>query len=298
MFRDKIWRAAKIKSDYGHVMNATKEAKRKKEQEVLKLPQNQRSAVENVVNRERECLSQNILIRFVICRWIVVNYWRNSYFKWIGRQAECEGKIRGQFSSSIASIQSEFVGETDLACTVEALSRYFRTHWLGQSSWCGAEQRMVCHWWCRSNHQGFLSFVHSFKYNMVFRFGIWLPENCVFLWLGTLVLFVHLKFRLGILICLVEVKTSKWNVGTWNRTKWSVIIMVIWVQFRIWRCIRCLIFWLLQVATQRLVFGTCVPRLKCFVWEVTRIQLLQLFARKMIHKSSQEVMIQLFVFGI
>jgi hypothetical protein len=37
-------------------LNAAKEAKRKKAQEVLKLPENQRSGVEAVVNRERELL--------------------------------------------------------------------------------------------------------------------------------------------------------------------------------------------------------------------------------------------------
>lgn len=42
----------KIKSDYGHVMNAAKEAKRKKAQEVLNLPENPRAGVEAVVNRE------------------------------------------------------------------------------------------------------------------------------------------------------------------------------------------------------------------------------------------------------
>jgi hypothetical protein len=48
----------KIKSDYGHVLNAAKEAKRKKMQETLNLPQSQRNEIESVVNRERKSLLQ------------------------------------------------------------------------------------------------------------------------------------------------------------------------------------------------------------------------------------------------
>jgi hypothetical protein len=43
-----------LKSDYGHVLNAAKETKRKKAQELLQLPVNNRSGVETVVNRERK----------------------------------------------------------------------------------------------------------------------------------------------------------------------------------------------------------------------------------------------------
>ncbi|KAI6184153.1 WD domain, G-beta repeat protein [Aphelenchoides bicaudatus] len=49
---DKIWKAAKTRSDYGHVLNAAKEAKRKKAQQTLNLPENQRSGIETVVNKE------------------------------------------------------------------------------------------------------------------------------------------------------------------------------------------------------------------------------------------------------
>lgn len=37
-FRDEIWRAVKRKAEYGRVLNAVEEAKRRKEQEAIKLP--------------------------------------------------------------------------------------------------------------------------------------------------------------------------------------------------------------------------------------------------------------------
>ncbi|KAI6194241.1 WD domain, G-beta repeat protein [Aphelenchoides besseyi] len=54
---NKLFRGVKAKSDYGPVLNAAKEAKRKKAEEILQLPNNQRAGIEAVVNREHQQLA-------------------------------------------------------------------------------------------------------------------------------------------------------------------------------------------------------------------------------------------------
>ena len=54
---EKIWRNTKIRSSYSHVINAVEEAKRRKTDEILRLPKSNREAIATIISKENAPLA-------------------------------------------------------------------------------------------------------------------------------------------------------------------------------------------------------------------------------------------------